>query len=165
VIVVSNSSPLITFARIGCFDLLRQLFGRVHIALEVEREVVEGGVGRAGAESVRTADWIETHPAADPTELARLHANYPLGKGELATVLLATALNAQLAIIDERAARRLATARNLPVMGCVGILERSHQRGMVTDLRATYSGLLGNGIYIERQILNESLRRLGLPPL
>ena len=31
-IVVSNSSPLITLARIGRLDLLRQLFGRIHIA-------------------------------------------------------------------------------------------------------------------------------------
>jgi len=40
VIVVSNSSPLITLARIGRLALLKQLFGRIHIAGEVREEVV-----------------------------------------------------------------------------------------------------------------------------
>jgi uncharacterized protein len=45
VIVVSNSSPLITLARVGRFDLLRQLFEQIHIADEVYREVVVRGAG------------------------------------------------------------------------------------------------------------------------
>ena len=37
--VVSNSSPLINLARIGCFDLLPKLYGRVYISREVYNEV------------------------------------------------------------------------------------------------------------------------------
>lgn len=50
-------------------------------------------------------------------------------------------------------------------MGCVGILERSHRRGLVPDLRQTYASLLAHGIRIDRQILDQSLTSLGLPPL
>ncbi len=55
-IVVSNSSPLITLARTGPLDLLRQLFGPIHIAEEVRQEVVVRGAGRPAAEAVRRAD-------------------------------------------------------------------------------------------------------------
>ncbi|HZM01449.1 MAG TPA: hypothetical protein VFC44_00370 [Candidatus Saccharimonadales bacterium] len=164
-IVVSNSSPLITLARIGRLDLLKQLFGRIHIAGEVRQEVVVRGVGRPAADAVRGADWIESHPAADPAGLAALRARHALGAGELATILLAQALRADLVIIDERAARRLGQAQGVAVMGCVGILERSHRRGLVPDLRHTYANLLAHGIRIDRQILDQSLSVLGLPPL
>ena len=164
-IVVSNSSPLITLARLGRLDLLRQLFGRIHIAGEVHEEVVVRGAGRAAAEAVAGADWIEIHPPAAVPELAGLRARHPLGAGELATVLLARALPAELAIIDERSARRLAQAQGVTVIGCVGILERGHRRGFVPDLRDAYGQLLVHGIRIDRQILDQSLTSVGLPPL
>jgi predicted nucleic acid-binding protein len=125
---------------------------------------VRGG-GRPAAAAVADADWIEVHAAADPGELAGLRARHPLGAGELATVLLARALPADLAIIDERSARRLAQKQSVAVMGCVGILERGHRGGLVPDLRDTYANLLAHGIRIDRQILNQSLAALGLPPI
>ena len=164
-IVVSNSSPLITLARIGRLDLLRQLFGRIQIAGEVHEEVVVRGAGRPAAEAVQGADWIEIHPPADPRELAGLRTRHALGAGELATVLLARVLSAELAIIDERSARRLAQAQGVAVMGCVGLLERGHRRGFVSDLRAAYTQLLAHGIRIDREILDQSLAGVGLPPL
>lgn len=164
-IVVSNSSPLITLARIGRLELLRQLFGRIHIASEVHAEVVVRGAGRPASVAVQGADWIEIHAPAAARELAELKSRHALGAGELATVLLVHTLRADLAIIDERSARRLAQAQGVAVMGCVGILERGHRRGFVPDLRDDYKQLLTQGIRIHRQILNQSLKAVGLPPL
>jgi len=59
VTVVSDASPLITLARINCFDLLPKLYGRVYISTEVYNEVVIAGAGLAGATQVAHADWIE----------------------------------------------------------------------------------------------------------
>lgn len=164
-IVVSNSSPLITLARVEHLDLLEQLFGRIHIANEVHHEVVVRGAGRAAARTVAAADWIQTHPAADPVALAELRSLHALGAGELATILLANNLNAGLALIDERMARRMARGRSVSVMGCVGVLEIGHRRGLVADLRETYKRLLERGVYIDRQLLNQSLTGLRLRPL
>ena len=162
-IVVSNASPLITLARTGRLSLLRQLFRVIHLADEVWQEVVVQGAGRPAAEAVGAAEWIEVHPALPAAELIRLRAVHPLGAGELATVELALALAADLAIIDERAARVLAQARGVAVMGCVGILETGFRRGLVPDLRRSYQDLLAQGIHIDRQILNRSLTTCGLP--
>lgn len=164
-IVVSNASPLITLTRIGHLDLLKQLFGRLHISGEVREEVVVRGASRPAADAVDGADWIEIHPAADATALASLRARHALGAGELATILLALALRADLALIDERAARQVCQAKGVAVMGCVGILERGHRRGLVPELRQTYTNLLTHGIRIDRQILDQSLSAVGLPPL
>jgi uncharacterized protein len=165
VIVVSNSSPLITLARVGRFDLLRQLFEQIHIADEVYREVVVRGAGRAAAVTVAGAMWVKTHPPASADEIRRLRSAHPLGNGELATILLARSLQADLALIDERSARRLAQANGLNVMGCVGVLETGHRKALVQDLRDVYQDLLRQGIRIDRQILDQSLLTCGMQPL
>jgi hypothetical protein len=165
VTVVSNSSPLITLARIGQLNLLQQLFGRIHIAREVWEEVVVRGAGRPAAEAVSNAGWIDIHPPAEAIELAALRSRQALGTGELATILLAQTIHADLAIIDERAARRLGQSQGLVVMGCVGLLERGHRLNFVPDLRQAYSHLLERGIRVDPQILNQSLNSLGMPPL
>jgi len=78
---------------------------------------------------------------------------------------LAQELGADLAIIDERAARLLAAQHAVKVIGCVGLLETGHQQGRLTELRETYQQLLSQGAHIDRQILNRSLAALNLPSL
>ena len=55
---VSNSSPLILYARIGRLELLKALFGEILIPPAVWHEVVTGGTGRNGEREVRQSDWI-----------------------------------------------------------------------------------------------------------
>jgi len=57
VIVVSNSSPLITLSRVQCFGLKPRLFSKIYISSEVYNEVVVAGAGLPGAAEVARADW------------------------------------------------------------------------------------------------------------
>lgn len=164
-IVVSNASPLISLAKVGCLDLLPAMFGHISIAPEVQQEILGAGGDRPGASAVKAAAWIQIQAIQDTARFGQWRRIYRLGPGELATVLLAQQLGADLAIIDERAARLLATQQGLKVMGCVGLLESGHRQGHVSDLRATYQQLLAQGVYIHREILNKSLAALNLPAL
>ena len=49
-IVVSDSSPLITLARAQHLELLREFYGQVAIPREVQEEVTVAGAGLPGAE-------------------------------------------------------------------------------------------------------------------
>jgi predicted nucleic acid-binding protein len=69
VIVVSNSSPLISLAKIGAFDLLRKLYGKLVISAEVCAEVVVAGAGLPGAADVSHCPWIEVREIRNPTAL------------------------------------------------------------------------------------------------
>jgi uncharacterized protein len=57
VIVVSNSSPLISLARIGQLYLLASFYKRILVPAEVHHEVTVDGRGLPGAEEVRNAGW------------------------------------------------------------------------------------------------------------
>jgi predicted nucleic acid-binding protein len=163
--VVSNASPLIILGRIDRLDLLPALFGAVQVSSEVYEEVVLAGAGRPAAAAIKAAKWIEIHPALSHADLAAWRSQASLGSGELATIALAKALAADWVILDERAARQLATNHQLNVIGCVGILELAYRRKLVPDLRATYAQMLTEGVYIAPAILNLSLAACGLPVL
>ncbi len=68
--VVSDSSPLITLARIGCLDLLTKLYGTVYVPSEVYREVAIDGAGLPGAAQVARAVWIEVIPVRNVADFA-----------------------------------------------------------------------------------------------
>jgi hypothetical protein len=48
VTVVADSPPLVVLTKLGCFDLLNQLFPRVYISGEVHLEGVIAGAGLPG---------------------------------------------------------------------------------------------------------------------
>ena len=66
--VVSNSSPLITLARIGHLDSLRRLYGVVHIPTEVFDEVVIALFVSGGGNATLTRDMFNAlRDQIDPT--------------------------------------------------------------------------------------------------
>lgn len=107
-IVVSNSSPLITLAKVGRLDLLPALYGSIAVPREVYQEVVVAGAGLPGSTQVAEAGWLEVRPLADPATLTAERAACGLGEGELAAILLSSQLHAGLTLIDDFEARQLA---------------------------------------------------------
>jgi uncharacterized protein len=162
VIIVSNASPLITLAKVGSLGILAELFGEIFIAREVHHEITVMGAGRAGAKEVHEAAWIRLKSCSDIDRFIELKRRFRLGSGETATVLLAHELSADLAIIDERAARAFAKDLDVKVIGTVGILESAFRKQLLRDLRGIYAQLLRDGTYIDTAILNRSLESFGL---
>lgn len=164
-IVVSNSSPLITLARIGQLHLLASFYERILVPAEVHHEVTVAGKDLPGAEEVRKAGWIEVALRTEPPDAQLEQKCQGLGAGERAAILLANSLPADLILLDEWKARRIAREQGLSLTGCLGLLETGARRGVVTDLRAAYAELLRQGIRFDIRLLQESLARLGLPKL
>lgn len=84
-IVLVNSTPLISLARRGLFDLLRGLYGRIILPPAVYREVVTEGEKRAGARETAeaiAAGWMEVIALQDPEAAQRIGAMFLLGDGE-----------------------------------------------------------------------------------
>jgi len=165
VIVVSNSSPLIALARIGRLNLLASFYKRILIPAEVHHEVTVAGRGLPGAEEVRKTHWIEVALQKTPPHPSMIQACQNLGAGERGAILLAKSLQADLVLLDDSKARRVARDAGLSVVGCLGILEAGARSGLVSDLRQAYIDLLRHGIRFDIKLLQDSLARLGLPKL
>ncbi len=53
---VSDSTPLIAFARIGRLDLLEQLFGTILVPPAVHQEIIPAEPAKKGARALQHAD-------------------------------------------------------------------------------------------------------------
>lgn len=162
---VSDSSPLIVLAKLGCFDLLKRLFPQLYISTEVHQEVVIAGAGLPGASEVAGAQWIEVRQLGDQAGPSAALKTLALGAGEFSTILLARELSADAVLLDDYNARKVARAQGLNVRGTVGLLETFYERGYLSDLRAVFLKLIERDVYVDRRLLDSRLRSLGLPPM
>jgi predicted nucleic acid-binding protein len=125
-IAVADASPLCYLVLIGEIDLLPQLFGRV-IAPEV---VIAEWLHEHAPDDVRA--WASNLPPwirREPTANAVSAGTEKLQAGERSAIALAESLKANLILLDEKAARRVAEERGLPVTGTLGVLGESHGAG------------------------------------
>jgi predicted nucleic acid-binding protein len=165
VIVVSNSTPLISLAKIESFHLLQQLYGNLVISAEVYTEVVVSGASLPGSFETSSALWIHVKQVKRPDDITAAQERFGLGIGELSTLILAKELAADLVILDDLGARKLAQKEGFRVQGSIAVLEACFRRGFLADLREAYQGLLKCGVFLNRDLLNRSLQSFKLPPI
>ena len=146
--VAADSFPLVILAKLGCFDLLHRFYPRIYISPDVHNEVVVVGAGLPRAAEVANAAWSDVKPLRNQAELLTAQEAYPLGLGEISTILLAKEIPADEIPLDDYNAGKLARAEGFHVRGSFGLLEAFYTRGELTDLRTDLR-----------------LRSLNLPPL
>ena len=79
---VSDSSPLIRYARIGRLEILKMLFETVYIPEAVRSEILYDDARRPGAAAVVRMLWILTRPVRASETLVRLSDIVDLGEAE-----------------------------------------------------------------------------------
>jgi hypothetical protein len=138
-IVVSNTTPLSELFKLGELDLLRIVYDHILIPQAVWDELRQARNFPALASTVEQAEWIEVRVLQNPTavqELQQRYARLKLGRGECATIALASELNATRVILDDRNAREAANAEGLPLIGTLGVLLLAHRQQLITAEKA-----------------------------
>jgi predicted nucleic acid-binding protein len=150
IVVVSNSSPLIALDHLGRLDLLGVLFGTVLVPPAVAQEV-----------QPRTLlpSAVQLRIPAQPAGPRILQAS--LGAGESEALALAVELEADLVLLDDKAARRLAAAIGLPVSGTLGILLEAKRSGLVAAVRPLIDALRPLPFHISGSLYEAVLRKAG----
>lgn len=159
-IVVSNTSPLTNLAAIGQFDLLRHLYGQVHIAQGVWEELNAGGTRWPGCAEVAQASWVERCTVQNQDLVTALRRD--LDRGEAETIALALQLGADLALLDEKEGRHAAQRHGVQVVGVVGILLEAKAKGVLSTVRPYLTALQqAAGFYIDRSLYQHALSLAG----
>jgi predicted nucleic acid-binding protein len=118
--LVTNTTPLIALtAAPGGLDILRHLYDRVIVPLEVQTELRAAGPQAMGVSAFEQASWLDCQ--ASEVNLSPYLGN-TLDRGEDAMIQTALNLNTSLVCIDETVGRRVARLSGLTLTGSIGIL-------------------------------------------
>lgn len=156
--IVSDASPILTYARAGELGLLRSMAPALVIPPAVRDEIVTRGAGRPGAAEVAADDWIRTRPLADPAAVRGMSAF--LDEGEREAIALAQELGSRL-LIDERAGRKEAARLGIPTLSTLSVLRAAKLTGAVPAARPVLDNLLQAGFRLSQRLHQEFLRDLG----
>lgn len=154
-IVISDNSALSCLAEIGEVDLLRRLYGKIHVTETVRLEAIQYGA----PESLRSLflsqpDWI----SVVPDDSRHLEETESLDAGEASSISLAWKHRASsLLILDERRGRKVASALGLRITGTAGLLTDAAAAGLV-DFDDVFMRLERTGFRLSSQIV-ETLRQ------
>ena len=81
--------------------------------------------------------------------------------GEAHTIALAEELHASEVLLDERAARALATTRGLRIIGSAGLLVRAKERGLIEAVQPYLKRMQAQGVRFSDRFLRTLLSQIG----
>ncbi len=127
-IVVSDTSPLCYLLLIEGIEVLPQLFERVIIPQRVRDELLAPDAPKVVQEWIfQPPDWLEVQTITGQIDPALNQ----LDVGEQEAITLAIQLKVDLILLDDLAARRVATRLQLEIVGLLGILGSAAEKGII----------------------------------
>ena len=144
-IVISDTSCLILFHKIGEFDLLLEVYDNIITTPEVVEEFIEQLPDRIKVVSIKDKKYQE-------------YLETQVDIGEASTIALAKEMNKPLLLLDDLKARKLANKLNLKFTGTLGVINKAKQLGVINKVKPVIDKLLATDFRISKNIINELLK-------
>ena len=144
--VISDTSCLILFHKIGELELLRKVYGSVTTTPEVAEEfgyVLPDWMSIEGVKDKKYQEFLETQ----------------IDWGEASAVALAKEMEDPVLLLDDLKARKLALKLNLKVTGTLGVIHKAKQIGVLENVKPIIKKLLATNFRISENIIEELLRK------
>ena len=135
-IVVSDSTPLITLMKAERLDVLQGLFGEVLIPEAVFNELTTNTDFTEEADLVKNSSFIKVVSVNDDKAVSLLRRATGLDLGESEAIVYADNNKADILLMDEVAGRRVATDMGFVIMGSIGVLIAAFKRGILSQADA-----------------------------
>ncbi len=153
-IVIADSSALVALSICQAFPLLEILFEKIYVPDAVYKEVCIKGKSEADV----LTDYLSTRIKSIQNDKTQIMNATNLGRGEQEAIALYMELSADLLIIDDARAKKVAYANGLEVMGSVGVLLLAKQRGLINNIRPMLNLLSLSDIHLGSSIIEKALR-------
>ena len=132
-IVVSDSTPLISLMKASQLDILEKLFGNVLIPEAVFSELTANDAFPEEAALIQKSKSIKVVVVSDHKAVSLLQRATGLDCGESEAIVYADDAHADLLLMDEVQGRKVAKSMGLPIMGSVGILINAFRDGLLSE--------------------------------
>ena len=138
-IVVADTTPLISLLKIRHFNILKELYGIVHIPKSVYDELTLNTDFKDEAEIIKGADFLQIHTDISPEKVDLLRRATNLDLGESEAIILADSEETKILLMDEARGRLVAQQMNIPITGVIGVLAASYKQGLLS-----YEDIIGS---------------------
>jgi uncharacterized protein len=131
VVVISDTSPVRALNYLGLIDILGTLFDKVIVPPAVLHEL-SFPPSRIKSVEISAYDFFEIlapHDEARVQSFLRL-----LDPGESEALALALEIGPEAVLLDDRAARAVATEHEIPILGTLGVLLHAKVRGRIESV-------------------------------
>lgn len=155
--VVSNTTPILSLLKINRLDLLKQLYTQIYIPEAVYKEI-EAGKTKEFYKDLSKIDWIKIAEIQDKQAVKYF---LDLDSGEAEAIVLASEINADLIILDEKLGRFHAKHADLKVTGTIGILLKAKTDGLISELKPLLNELTKKDVWISEKLKREILIKTG----
>ncbi|MCR5621677.1 MAG: DUF3368 domain-containing protein [Treponema sp.] len=160
-IVVADTTPIISLLKIKRLDLLNKLFGDIQIPLGVFEELTRNPDFTDESEEISHCSFIQIQ-SVDGREVSLFRKATGLDQGESEALVLTDKINADLVLLDEIKARQVAKAIGFNIMGTIGILKTAYNEMFITadEIRMAVETLRSTGRHIGEKVFSALLETL-----
>ena len=155
-IVVSDTTPLLTLFNIARLAVLNKLYNSVHIPFAVFEELTRNTEYPEEAEYFRNCPFLEVHSELSAERVSLLQRATGLDLGESEAIILADEKQPSLLLIDESKGRVVAESMKLTITGSIGILFAAYQKKLLTadEIDQSITMLRGMNRFIGEKLFN-----------
>ena len=159
-IVVADTTPLISLMKIDKLALLQSLFGKVYIPEAVYQELVRNPLFEREAQIVKNCEYICVIKILDERAVRILRRATGLDLGESEAIVLTDEQQADLLLMDEAKGRAVARQMGIKIMGTIGILMIALEKHKITyaEIVPSIEILRNSGRHIKNELYEELLR-------
>lgn len=161
-IVVSDTTPLISLLKIDHIDLLEKLFGQVLIPQAVFDELTTDERFWLEADQIRRKKFVVVKAVQNRESVSLLKRATGLDKGESEAIILTDEMNADVLLMDEAKGRTVSFQMGIKIMGTIGILMAAYEGNELTadEVKNCIEGLKNAGRHISQKYYQMLLDRL-----
>lgn len=162
-IVVSDTTPLISLMKIGHLELVYELFGEIQIPDAVYNELVSSNRFVQEKHQIQGSSFIRKVIVEDVKAVQLLRRSTGLDAGESEAIILSDAVGADLLLMDEVKGRRVAKQMGIGLMGTIGMLMVAYEEEKLSkgEILECVDILRNNGRHISDKLYEQLLQKLG----
>lgn len=161
-IVISDTTPLISLIKINHLELIEELFGEIQIPDSVYKELVSNDKFKAEAEEIRKYSSIKRVKVTNEKSVQLLQRATGLDIGESEAIILSDQIKADLLLMDEVKGRQVARNMGISIMGTIGILMQAFDSKLLNkkEIEECIVVLRSNGRHISDKLYEQLLEKI-----
>lgn len=161
-IIISDTTPLISLMKIGQLQLVEKLFGEVQIPDAVYQELISNPRFEKEILQIRENAFIKRVVLEDTKSVELLRRVTGLDAGESEAIILSDTCKADLLLMDEKKGRLVAKQMGLHLMGTIGMLKAAYDEKLLTaqQIEKCIESLKENGRHISDKLFRQLIEEL-----